>query len=532
MGKRLRNIGKFYSSIFMGNIGLIIFIGLFFVLFQEHGWFPNEELYEISQLVYLVILPVCIGYAGGERIAGKSGGILAVLMVAGALQADLNVGILAAMIAGPLGGAVWKYAGSRMKERSGGSLQMLSGNLLTGILGGILAILAYEVLAPLLLWISSEISTCLKTLVEYRLLVLMNVLIEPLKVLFLNNIVNHGILVPLGMSQMQEAGKSVLFLLEANPGPGFGMLAALFVVYREKRQEYGTAMFAQGAGGVHEVYFPFVLENLWLVLPLIAGGAAGTLWFELTDTGLTAPVSPGSIITILLMAGKENLVGAAGGMVISAGVSFLGSMLVLRLQGKQTEVTDAGSDKAAERHVKTEGSQAEEIQIEEKSGAIETVWEEKKPCDIEEVQIKETPGVTETVWAEENPDSEEDSQTEETKIQGVQTEETSGEEANNKEEKKMAIKKIGFICDAGVGSSAMGAALFRRKLMQSRIPDVEVQAYASDQIPEDLDLIVCQKDFLRLLPEGVKDTETLAVDSLMGGEAFDELIITIQERNR
>lgn len=491
MGKRLRNIGKFYSSIFMGNIGLIIFIGLFFVLFQEHGWFPNEELYEISQLVYLVILPVCIGYAGGERIAGKSGGILAVLMVAGALQADLNVGILAAMIAGPLGGAVWKYAGSRMKERSGGSLQMLSGNLLTGILGGILAILAYEVLAPLLLWISAEISTCLKTLVEYRLLVLMNVLIEPLKVLFLNNIVNHGILVPLGMSQMQEAGKSVLFLLEANPGPGFGMLAALFVVYREKRQEYGTAMFAQGAGGVHEVYFPFVLENLWLVLPLIAGGAAGTLWFELTDTGLTAPVSPGSIITILLMAGKENLVGAAGGMVISAGVSFLGSMLVLRLQGKQTEVTDAGSDKAAERHVKTEESQAEE-----------------------------------------NPASEEDSQTEETKIQGVQTEETSGEEANNKEEKKMAIKKIGFICDAGVGSSAMGAALFRRKLMQSRIPDVEVQAYASDQIPDDLDLIVCQKDFLRLLPEGVKDTETLAVDSLMGGEAFDELIITIQERNR
>lgn len=491
MGKRLRNIGKFYSSIFMGNIGLIIFIGLFFVLFQEHGWFPNEELYEISQLVYLVILPVCIGYAGGERIAGKSGGILAVLMVAGALQADLNVGILAAMIAGPLGGAVWKYAGSRMKERSGGSLQMLSGNLLTGILGGILAILAYEVLAPLLLWISAEISTCLKTLVEYRLLVLMNVLIEPLKVLFLNNIVNHGILVPLGMSQMQEAGKSVLFLLEANPGPGFGMLAALFVVYREKRQEYGTAMFAQGAGGVHEVYFPFVLENLWLVLPLIAGGAAGTLWFELTDTGLTAPVSPGSIITILLMAGKENLVGAAGGMVISAGVSFLGSMLVLRLQGKQTEVTDAGSDKEAERHVKTEESQAEE-----------------------------------------NPASEEDSQTEETKIQGVQTEETSGEEANNKEEKKMAIKKIGFICDAGVGSSAMGAALFRRKLMQSRIPDVEVQAYASDQIPDDLDLIVCQKDFLRLLPEGVKDTETLAVDSLMGGEAFDELIITIQERNR
>lgn len=483
MGKRLRNIGKFYSSIFMGNIGLIIFIGLFFVLFQEHGWFPNEELYEISQLVYLVILPVRIGYAGGERIAGKSGGILAVLMVAGALQADLNVGILAAMIAGPLGGAVWKYAGSRMKERSGGSLQMLSGNLLTGILGGILAILAYEVLAPLLLWISAEISTCLKTLVEYRLLVLMNVLIEPLKVLFLNNIVNHGILVPLGMSQMQEAGKSVLFLLEANPGPGFGMLAALFVVYREKRQEYGTAMFAQGAGGVHEVYFPFVLENLWLVFPLIAGGAAGTLWFELTDTGLTAPVSPGSIITILLMAGKENLVGAAGGMVISAGVSFLGSMVVLRLQGKQTEITDTGSGKTEERHVKTEEAQ-------------------------------------------------EDFQTEETKIQRVQTEETSGEEANNKEEKKMTIKKIGFICDAGVGSSAMGAALFRRKLMQNRIPDVEVQAYASDQIPEDLDLIVCQKDFLRLLPEGVKDTETLAVDSLMGGEAFDELIITIQERNR
>ncbi|MDO4306662.1 MAG: hypothetical protein Q4C77_07490 [Eubacteriales bacterium] len=483
MNKRLHDIGKFYSSIFMGNIGLFLFIGLLSVIFQEQGWFPNEKLYNISQLVYEVVLPTCIGYVGGEKIAGRSGGILAVLMVAGVLTADVHVGILAAMIAGPVGGAVWKYAGSRMKERVGSSLQMLAGNLLIGILGSLLAVLGYYILEPAVTWWAEGISGCLKALIEHRLLLLANVFIEPMKVFFLNNIVNHGMLVPLGMNQIQEGGKSVLFLLESNPGPGFGMLLALFLTQRERRGEYGTALFAQGAGGIHEVYFPYVLANLWLLLPLIAGGAAGTLCFELLHVGVTAPVSPGSIITILIMAGKENLLTAAGGIAVSAAVSFAGSLLVLGFRRQRRENS---------KPMKESTEKLTEEPIEEST---------EKPTE------KPTEELTEELI-------------EEPIVEPI------------KEETRMPLKNIGFVCDAGVGSSAMGAALFRRKLAQNGIQGVAVQAYASDQIPKSLDLIVCQKDFLRLLPDGTKEMEIFAVDSLMGGEAFDKLINTIKERNR
>ena len=508
MNKRLHDIGKFYSSIFMGNIGLFIFIGLLSVIFQERGWFPNEELYAISQLVYEVVLPTCIGYVGGEKIAGRSGGILAVLLVAGALSADAYVGILAAMIAGPIGGAVWRYAGSRIKARVGPSLQMLSGNLLIGMLGSILAVFGYYVLAPAVTWTAEVISGGLKVLIEHRLLLFVNVFIEPMKVFFLNNIVNHGILVPLGMNQIQEGGNSILFLLESNPGPGFGMLMALFRTFRERRGEYGTAMLAQGAGGIHEVYFPYVLDNLWLLLPLIAGGAAGTLWFELMHVGVTAPVSPGSIITVLIMAGKENLVTAAAGIVVSAAVSFGGSVFVLGIQ-KQGRGT---------------------VFEEEEERDVQTAACEKQNEDTKEQGLAIV-GNTEGKNEEQSSDRMEEPKEKRKEEAKKETREEIMEETME-EEVRMPVRNIGFVCDAGVGSSAMGAALFRRKLAQNGIQGVQVQAYASDQIPKGLDLIICQKDFLHFLPDGLGEIEVFAVDSLMGGEAFDELMNTIQERNR
>lgn len=488
MKKRLREIGKFYSSIFMGNIGLFIFIGLLSVFFQEQGWLPNENIFEMSRIVYEVILPTCIGYVGGEKIAGRNGGILAALMVAGIMSFNSQVGILGAMLAGPMGGFLWKYAGSRLKERSGSSLQMLTGNLLAGILGGVLAILGYYLLAPALVWAAMGISGCLEVLFEHRLLGLANVIIEPLKILFLNNIVNHGILVPLGTAQVQETGKSVLFLLESNPGPGLGMLAALCLKQRERRAEHASAMFAQSIGGIHEVYFPFVIVNPWLLLPLIAGGVAGTLCFEIMDAGTAAPVSPGSILTIFLMSGREGIPAAAAGIGISATIAFAGTLLLLHLKEQRRRVPEAAQETVAETNT------AETVQhtVEEASEHIS----EKAVFGTED-ECQELPS----------------------------------EKNVNREETNMSYKKIGFVCDAGVGSSAMGAALFRRKLGQNGISGIDVQAYASDQVPEDLDLIICQKDFRQYLPDKT-DTQILAVESLMGGTELEELIKCMQESNR
>lgn len=464
MKKRLRKIGKFYSSIIMGNIGIFIFVGFLSVLFQEKGWIPNENIYAISQFVYGIILPVCISYAGGEKFSGQQGGILSVLMLVGALYAYEPTGMLAGMLAAPIGGILWKYVEQSVKKHTRSSMQMLTMNLLLGTLGGVLAVIGYYLIAPLIQMAAAMLAGAFRVLVKYSLTGVLSLVIEPLKVFFLNNIVNHGILVPLGMQEVAESGKSVLFLLETNPGPGLGMLAALYWRSSKKREEYAAAIAAEAAGGIHEVYFPMVLSNMWLLFPMALGSAAGAWCFTVLDAGIGVPVSPGSFITIFIMAGRGNMAKVAAGIALSAVVSFGGSLLVQKLQAQ------------------------------------------KNVHKVPEETAQETDGMP-----------------------GFFTEQQEGQKEG---ERQMSIQKIGFICDAGVGSSAMGAALFRRKLVQNGIEGVQAESYASDQMPEDLDLVVCQKDFLKMMPSKTKEEQIFAVESLVGGTAFEELVEMIKKRNR
>lgn len=444
----IHKIGKFYSSIIMGNMGLFIFVGFLFVIFQEQGWFPDANIYAIAQLVYRMVIPICISYAGGAKISGQTGGVLSVLMAAGMVYADMTVGILAGMIAAPAGGFLWVYIEKLIRRYAGSSVQMLTTNLMVGIAGGILAMGGYYVLCPALLWTAEEIGGAVGTLLNHHLTGLFSIFVEPVKVLFLNNVLNHGILSPLGIQQTQSTDSSVLFLLETNPGPGFGMLGALYLTRQKEKETYAGAMIAEFIGGIHEVYFPIVLSDIRLLLPLMASSAAGAFWFELTGVGLRTPVSPGSCISILLLAGRQDFIKVGAGILLSAAVSFGVSWLVLHRN--------------------------------------KTVKEEKKLCEMidKKEEIKQPP-----------------------------------------------VRAIGFVCDAGVGSSAMGAALLRRKLMQQQITDIKVEAYASDQISEYLDLVVCQKNFRKLLPESLDGSEILEVDSLLEQSAFDRIVEIIKVRN-
>lgn len=474
MKKQLRKAGKFYSSIMMENIGIFIFVGLLSVIFQDKGWFPNKNIYAVSQVVYETVLPLCISYAGGERLGGQRGGILSVLMLAGMMSAYESVGMLAGMLAAPIGGLLWNCMEQRIKKYARSSIQMLTMNLLLGILGGILAIGGYYLVAPLIQMAAAMITGAVHILVKYSLTGVLSLVIEPLKVFFLNNIVNHGILVPLGTQEVAESGSSVLFLLETNPGPGLGMLAALYCTKREKREEYAAAMAAEAVGGIHEVYFPIVLSSMWLLLPMALGSAAGAWCFTVLDAGIGVPVSPGSFITILIMAGRGNMAKVAVGIVLSAAVSFGGSLLVQKLGERKKEY--------------------------------------KVPVEAMQEQLFAEEAVQEKTNEMQKPFTE--------------------QQELQKEESRMPVRKIGFICDAGVGSSAMGAALFRRKMAQTGIEGVQAEAYACDQIPEDLDLLVCQKDFLKMMPKETGDEQIFAVESLLGGEAFEELVEIIRKRNR
>lgn len=456
----LRKTGRFYKEIIINNIGIFIFIGILSVIFHDYGWFPNENMYAISQLVYHVALPVLISFEGGRKTGGNSGGLTAALAVCGIAAGGTESGLWGALLIGPAAGFLWKYSFQWISGKCKASLQMLVKNLWIAVLAGIMAGMAYAVLTPVMNQFITLLSRFTDMLVKFGMLGTLAFIIEPAKVFFLNNLMNHSILVPLGMSQAVAHGSSVFFLLEANPGPGFGMLGALFLCHKEKRQEYGAAMFTQAVGGLHEVYFPYVLSNLWLLLPLMAGGFAGNLTFQYLHAGLQGPVSPGSVVTILLMAGKNTWLFVLAGLAVSTAVSFAGSLLVLKMTAKSNNTV------------------SKEISTHDKS-----------PMN------------------------------------------------NINEEKNMKIQRIAVVCDGGVGTSAMGASILRRRLAQEKLTGIQVDAYAADLIPDGIDLIVCQKDLYDHLPEELRSVigpsgEIYTAGSLLTAASYDGLVRLLQERGR
>lgn len=454
MGMRLRKFGHLYSKVIMRNIGIFVFTGLLEVLFGPNGWLPHENMYAISLFVTAYILPAILAYGIAETASEQAGGITAVLAVTGLLQTDTHIGIAGALLVGTLVGLSWKRWIMPLKGKALLGMEFLSGNLAVAVCGLLLAVFNSFVTAPLLAGMMTAIGSGVDFLIRQKLLFLLGVLIEPAKVLFLNNSMNYGILIPLGMQQAQTAGNSVLFLLETNPGPGFGVLIAMAFGGTSRRREYGLGAFVEMVGGIHEVYFPAVLSNPWLLLPLIAGSTAGTVCFNLLGAGLVAPAAPGSILMILLVSGKYTLSAALIGVMVSAAVSAALTSVILRW-------------KSVSAKQKTKAVKMGETEIGD-ACAAEVAMEAK-------------------------------------------------------------IRQIGFVCDGGMGSSAMGASLLRRKLKERGLHQVTVTAHAIDMIPEGLDVLVCQKAYRTVLEQERGGKERIyAVDNLLETGGFETLITQIE----
>lgn len=508
MREKFRKTGNFYKGIIISNIGIFIFIGILSVIFQDYGWFPCEDIYALSQFVYRSVLPLFICFEAGRRTGGTQGGITAVLAVSGVILSGTDAGLILAMLIGPAVGAVWKFSFGWIERRNKSeSLEMLIRNLWMGILGSVLAIVLYYTVVPCITYFMEALEGCSDWLVSGGMTGILGLIAEPVKVVFLNNILNHGILIPLGMSQMASESQSVLFLIETNPGPGLGMLAAMFLCRKEKRDEYGMAMFTQAVGGLHEVYFPYVLTDLRLLLPLTAGGFAGTLVFELLGAGLRGVVSPGSIVTILLMAGRESWLFVLAGIVVSASVSFAGTMLIeKRLRQRRPAAKEEETKRKPEPDEEKDAGENAERSIEEGTGEnVKKSIEEGTGGNAEKSIEKGTGENTEKSMKK-------DMGKDTGKWQGIQR-----------------VRRIAVVCDGGMGTSAMGAAVLRRKLAAAGRKDIEVNAYAADLLPEGTELIVCQKDFYEHAGADFRDayktgTNAYTVDSLMEMAGYDRLI--------
>ncbi len=345
--EKVQMFGGFLAGMVMPNIGAFIAWGFITALFIPTGWLPNEHLSALVGPMITYLLPILIGYTGGKLIYGVRGGVVGATATAGVIVGTGIPMFLGAMIMGPLGGWVIKKFDSVVEGKIPAGFEMLINNFSAGILGMIFALLAFLGVGPAVETLNIALEAGLDVIVSAGLLPLASIIIEPAKILFLNNAINHGVLGPLGVQQAAEMGKSIFFLLETNPGPGLGILCAYFVFGKGlSKQSAPGAIIIHFLGGIHEIYFPYVLAKPRMLLAVIAGGAAGVLTFVVTGAGLVATPSPGSIFALIAMSARGGLVGVLFGILIAAAVSFFIGGLLLKTDKSDDVETDKPEEDA------------------------------------------------------------------------------------------------------------------------------------------------------------------------------------------
>ena len=454
---KIQDFGRFLSGMVMPNIGAFIAWGLITAFFIETGWIPNEKLASLVGPMITYLLPLLIGYTGGKMVGDIRGGVVGAVATMGVIVgADIPM-FLGAMVVGPLGGYVIKKFDLAIEGKIKTGFEMLVNNFSAGIIGMLLAILAYLGIGPLVLSLTNGLTNAVESIVRVGLLPLVSLIIEPAKILFLNNAINHGVLGPIGVQEVKEFGKSIFFLIETNPGPGLGILLAYWAFGRESvKQSAPGAVIIHFFGGIHEIYFPYVLMNPILILAVIAGGASGVFVFNLFNAGLVATPSPGSIFALLAMTPKGSFLGVLLGVLISTGVSFFLASIFVKSSSKAFDKDEL--DKATERMAELKNKNRESIVLD-------------------------------------------------------------GE-----------VNKIVFACDAGMGSSAMGASLLRDKVKKAGI-DIDVVNCAIESIPDDGDIIITHKGLTQRAIEKAPNKRHISIEDFLNTPVYGELIEELKERD-
>jgi PTS system mannitol-specific IIC component len=373
---RVQRFGAFLAGMVMPNLGAFIAFGLITSLFIPDGWVnkiagtQTDVSSQISAVVgplIVILIPILIAFTGGSRVYGHRGGVVGAVALIGAMMApvalqltpislngedtappasiaDIGPTILAAFVLGPLTAWLLKLWDTAIAGKVKGGFEMLVDNFAAGIIGGAMAVVGLYIVGPITFWISQGLGWLANALINTGLLPLVSIVVEPAKVLFLNNAINHGVFTPLGIEQAADAGKSIFFMIESNPGPGLGILTAMLLFGpRAVRPTVPAAMVVHFLGGIHEIYFPYVLLKPILVVAAIVGGATGVLWETIFGLGLVGPASPGSIIAWALVSPPDNIALNLIGIILAAAVTFVIGALLLGF-GRKESAVDAEID--------------------------------------------------------------------------------------------------------------------------------------------------------------------------------------------
>jgi len=460
----LQKFGGFLAGMVLPNIGAFIAWGLITAFFIPTGWIPNEHLAKLVGPMITYLLPILIGYTGGKLVYDVRGGVVGAIATAGIIIGSSIPMFLGAMLMGPFGGYVIKKFDELVEDKIPTGFEMLVNNFSAGILGALLSLLAFVVIDPVVNIISLGLSIAAQWVTAKGILPLIAIFIEPGKILFLNNAINHGILAPLGVAQVKEFGKSIFFLLETDPGPGLGVLLAYWFYGKGDAKESAPgAIIIQFFGGIHEIYFPYVLMNPSLLLAVIGGGMAADATFVFTKAGLVATPSPGSIFAEIAMSPKGGLIPVLAGIIVGAVVSFLIASIIVKRA--------------------TEESMSSESMSFAKS-MVDTLKAQSKGQNTETKQLN-----------------------------------------FNKETQP---KLIVFACDAGMGSSAMGETILKKKLKEAGL-DIVVKHSAVNQIPKDVDVVFTQENLAQRASQVVPSAKIVTVKNFLDNTVYDEFVKNLKE---
>ncbi|MCK1206651.1 PTS mannitol-specific transporter subunit IIBC [Streptococcus uberis] len=464
---KVQKLGTALSNMVMPNIGAFIAWGVLTALFIPTGWLPNAEFAKAVGPAITYLLPLLIGYTGGYVVHGQRGAVVGAIATFGAVAGSEVPMFIGAMAMGPLGGWAIKKFDQAFQEKIRPGFEMLVNNFSAGLIGFGLLLLAFKLVGPFVAIFTTAIGNGVQAIVDMKLLPLANILIEPAKILFLNNALNHGIFTPLGAEQVAKTGKSILFLLEANPGPGLGILLAYLVFGKgaAKSSSWG-ALIIHFLGGIHEIYFPYVMMKPALFLAVIGGGVTGTFFNQLLGSGLGGPASPGSIIAILSMVPKGgSYLAVLTGVFSAALVSFLIASVILK------------ADKSVD----------------------------------DESALAEAQAATQAAKAE-------------SKGQTLSSQASAQFSSDD-------IQQIIFACDAGMGSSAMGASILRDKVKKAGLSIPVTNKAISNLTDVTNTLIVTQQELAPRAAQKTPRAVHVSVDNFLATPKYDEIVAQLAKKS-
>ncbi|AKU80021.1 PTS mannitol transporter subunit IICB [Spiroplasma turonicum] len=476
--RRVQKFGGWLSSMIMPIIGLMIAWGLLTAFFIEKGWTPVEaiEKYIVGNIITYLI-PVLIGFNAGRLVHKDRGGFIATFVVFAVIMGNqYNPGfaegssaspqLLSAMIVGPASAGILKGVDKLLEGRVKQGFEMLVNNFVMGFLAFGLGVGAFYGMPYIFNSITWALAEMVRVLITNKLIFLAALIVEPAKIFFLNNAINHGVFTPLSLELTRTYGKSILYLLEANPGPGLGALITFMIFDKKQRGNAAGASIIHFFGGIHEVYFPFILMKIEMIFALIAGGLVGDAIFQIFDAGLIAPASPGSIIaiSIFIAPGAMNYAGVFLGIAASCGTTALVGFLIHFIMRKKYKKMSTSYEEAAAKMQDLKGKESKYVKT-------------NKLTDLPKLQD---------------------------------------------------VKKIIFACEAGMGSSAMGASVLRKKLKENNI-NIEVVNYPVKELPNDAMFVITQEQLSDYAKQKAPNAIHKSISNFLDKSFYDKIILEFKE---